>query len=171
MRRESLISAMQTVVELASHYHGAPHREMTVDGLVYGVLHTKFGVSRQHQIRSSVPGRKPDRIDFREGGTNPVVIEFAVRTSKHLNEIYGSQNKDELKKLAKQTHAKGRYLVLLDLSGNAALSKDNLEGTYNEINAGRGRFPRASVRVLYVHPDPESSFHFVWRPNRGQSAV
>jgi hypothetical protein len=160
---------MQTAVELASDYHGEPHREMTVDGLVYGILHTKFGVERQHQIRSSVPGTKPDRIDFREGGTNPVVVEFAVRTAKHLNEIYGSQNKDELKKLAKQTHAKGRFLVLLDLSGDESLMKSRLESTYNKINAGRGRFPRASVRVMYVHPD--ASYHFLWRPKRGQSAV
>jgi hypothetical protein len=163
IKRQTLIEAASTIVTLAAHYKGAPHREMRIDGLVYGVLHTKFGVRRQHQVRNQARvGGHPDRIDFKQSGTNPVVIEFAVRTATHLNEIYGSQNGDELKKLAKQVRMKARYLLLLDLSGNAAISRGRLEPTYDSVNAGRGRFPRSSVRVIYVHPD--SRYHFLWRP-------
>jgi hypothetical protein len=161
IKRDTLIATAQTVVDLASHYKGAPHREMRVDGLVYGVLHTKFGVSRQHRVRRAA-GKKPERIDFKQGGTNPVVIEFAVRTQRHLNEAYGSQNQDELKKLAKQTKMKARYLLLLDLSGHKPVPESRLQPTYDKINAGRGKFPRASVRVIYVHPD--LGYHFLWRP-------
>ena len=162
IRRDTLIATSKVIVDLASHYKGAPHREMRVDGLVYGVLHTKFGVKRQHQVHTSVPKARPDRIDFKQNGKNAVVIEFAVRTLSHLNEAYGSQNRSELKKLAKQTNMSARYLLLLDLSGRAAIARDQLKRTYDRLNAGRGKFPRKSVRVLYVHPD--LSYHFLWNP-------
>lgn len=113
IRRETLIATAKHILELASHYKGAPHREMRLDGLVYGVLNTKFGVSRQHNIRSAIPRRWPKRIDFRQGGTNPVVIEFVVRTEQNRVEAYGGQNKDELHKLARQSKAKARYLLIL----------------------------------------------------------
>src|SRR5262245_24882432 len=118
---------------------------MRVDGLVYGILHERFGVRRQHNVTGG-------RIDFRQPGFNPVVIEFAVRTRRHLNEAYGSQNSDELRKLAKQTAASARFLLLLDLSAEQPLSRTKLKKTYDKINAGRGRFKRRGVRVLYVHP-------------------
>jgi len=153
--RQKLIDAAQTIVELASHYGGAPHREMRVDGLTYGVLHERFGVRRQHHVNGG-------RIDFKQPGFNPVVIEFAVRTQAHLNEVYGSQNEDELRKLAKQVKMSARYLLLLDLSGKDPLTQDQLQKSYNGINAGRGRFPRKSVRVVYVHP--EENHHFLWQP-------
>jgi hypothetical protein len=162
IRRDTLIQTAQTLLTLASHYRGAAHREMRVDGLVYGVLHTKFGVTRQHHVRRTPRKSKPDRIDFKQAGTNPVVIEFAVRTRAHLNEVYGSQNKSELRKMAKQTKMSARYLLLLDLSGVDPLSRERLKSTYDKINAGRGKFPRTSVRVIYAHPT--CTYHFLWRP-------
>ena len=157
------MDAADEILRLAADYKGKPHREMTLDGLVYGYLFAKHGVKRQYKVRNKSK-KRPDRIDFRQPAPNPVVIEFAVRTKKHKNEVYGTQNSDELRKLAKQVKAKARYLLLLDLSEETALTKANLKKTYDKINAGKGKFPRTSVRVLYVHPHRADSFHFLWQP-------
>jgi len=37
IRRKQLVDAAKLILEMASHYKGAPHREMRLDGLVYGV--------------------------------------------------------------------------------------------------------------------------------------
>src|SRR5580704_2009768 len=132
IRRETLVTTAKDILELASHYKGEPHREMRLDGLVYGVLNAKFAVSRQHHVRSSVPGRKPKRIDFRQGGTNPVVIEFVVRTERHRIEAYGGQNEDELHKLARQSNAKARYLLILDIAVEP-IPAEKLKASYAKV--------------------------------------
>ncbi len=162
MNRFSLIKTACDVVTLASHYKGEPHKEMGLDGLLYGVLWAKFKVSRQYQIRST--GRShPKRIDFKQLGLNPVVIEFVTRTETR-GEIYGSQNRSELVKLSKQIKMKSRFLLLLDISGKKPIAEARLKATYTPIKTTRGRYPRTSVRVVYVHPDRQ--YHFLWRPRK-----
>ncbi len=157
--RDTLIATARDILKLASHYKGKPHREMTLDGLVYGVLHTKFAVTRQHRVYSSVPGQKPKRIDFRQGGTNPVVIEFVVRTEHHRNEVYGGQNKDELHKLARQSKVKARYLLILDIATDP-IAQSKLKDSYAKVAHQRGRGARKRVRVIYVHSAED--YHFLW---------
>jgi hypothetical protein len=156
--KDELVKACQRFLELASQYKpGEHHREMGYDGLLFGYLDARFGgLQRQYKIRMG-SSNWPKRIDFRQGGTGPVLIEFVVRTPGR-NEIYGSQNSDELRKLSRQRKASARYLLLLDLSKKPPLDLDDLWGTYKEINSGPGKFKRKSVRVVYVHPDVHGSF-------------
>jgi len=160
--KKQLLQACERVVELAQQYKPTEHhREMGYDGLLFGFLEASFGkIRRQHQIWMG-KSRVPKRIDYRQGGTSPVVIEFAVRTPGR-NEIYGSQNRDEIRKLARQRKASGRYLVLLDLSRKPALVPADLWVTYKGVNAGPGRFTRKPVQVIYVHPALTETF--LWRP-------
>jgi hypothetical protein len=90
------VAACNRVLELACQYRPSEHhREMGYDGLLFGYLGARFGkMTRQHQIKMGRSNR-PKRIDYRQGGTSPVLIEFAVRTPGR-NEIYRSQNWDEL---------------------------------------------------------------------------
>jgi len=158
IKRQTLIEAAQSMLVLASHYKGAPHREMRLDGLVYGFLNAKFGVKRQHHVRS-ISGQKPKRIDFRQGGVNPVVIEFVVRTAHHKNEAYGGQNRGELHKLARQASAKARYLLIMDIAPES-ISMEKIKASYSKVHHQRGRGARMSVRVLYVHQS--DAYHFLW---------
>jgi hypothetical protein len=89
------------------------------------------------------------------------VLEFAVRTPGR-NEIYGSQNRDEIRKLARQRKASARYLLLFDLSRDAPIAIDDLRDTYREVNAGPGKFVRKPVQIVYVHP--EAAYSFIWKP-------
>lgn len=157
-----LIEAGLTVIDLASQYKGEPKREMGVDGLLFGVLYCMAGVN-QRQFKVYQRGRQRAlRIDFAKGWNSPSsVIEFACRT-KGRNEHYGSQNEDELRKLARRIRPNTRFLLLLDMSKNRPTPMDSLKATYDGINAGRGRFHRRSVRVIYVHPDEQ--YHFLWQP-------
>lgn len=162
--RDALIGAGLEIVSMARQYRSSePHREMGLDGIVFGYVQGVFGkVTRQHQwaVKKHI---RPQRIDFRQGGNRPVLIEFASRT-RGRNEIYGSQNRAELLKLCRQYQSKvsARYLLLLDTSGRGPLTRDALKPTYDTIHADRGRFARVSVRVVYVHPDLQ--YHFLWRP-------
>jgi hypothetical protein len=134
---------------------------MGYDGLLFGFLDARFGkMKRQFHIALG-KSKRPKRLDFRQGGTRPVVIEFAVRTPKR-NEIYGSQNRDEVQKLTRQRKASARYLLLLDLSRKKPIQRSDLEDTYNELNSGRGKFVRKPVQIAYVHP--RLSYTFLWRP-------
>jgi len=160
--KPQLLRACKRVIELAQQYKpGEHHREMGYDGLLFGYLDGHFGkMERQRHIRRTGSSR-PKRLDFRQGGARPVVIEFAVRTPGR-NEIYASQNKDEIRKLARQHKASARYLLLLDLSKKRPLNASGLRDTYRQVNAGPGKFIRKPVQVVYVHPDLVESF--IWRP-------
>ncbi len=147
---------------MATHYKGKPHKEMGLDGLLYGVLWARFKVVRQFHIRSS--GRShPKRIDFKQLGNNPVVIEFVTRTETR-GEIYGSQNRSELVKLSKQIKMRSRFLVLLDISGEKPIAESRLKATYDPVKTTRGKYPRTSVRVIYIHP--KEQYHFLWNPRK-----
>lgn len=89
------------------------------------------------------------------------MIEFAVRTRQKGNEIYGSQNRDELHKLTRQNTAKARYLLLLDVAGKP-LPPERLRRTYEAIRGPQGRGSRTSVRVIYAHRS--QGYHFLWQP-------
>ena len=156
---KELLDSTKLVVKLAADYKGAPRREMRLDGLLYGVLHSKYRVRRQHHVRSR--NGRPKRIDFRQPGRNPVVIEFAVRTHQTRRELNGSQNQPELHKLMRQNAASARYLLLLDLA-RESLDKDDLKGTYTTVPGLRGRGPRKSVRIIYAHRT--GTYHFLWQP-------
>jgi hypothetical protein len=136
---------------------------MLIDRTVYAYFEGRFGhFSRQHRVRMHSKPR-PQRIDFRYGTSNPVVIEFAVRPRTKGGHLYGSQNRSELRKLTRvlSSEAKTRVLLLLDLSSNP-IPKPKLKKTYDGINAGKGNFTRHSVRVIYVQRD--NSYHFSWKP-------
>lgn len=144
-------------------YHAGPKREMLIDPALYAYLRaTGRPVSRQ--FHAHLPNaQRPPRIDFRVGGSNPVLIEFAVRPPEGGSQLYGSQNRTELHKLCRFSNqqAKLRALILIDLA-REPLSQDNLKLTYDKIHAGRGRFQRHPVKVIYAHADATCSFK--WSP-------
>lgn len=146
---------------MVDHYHGTrPKTEMLVDYLLYGALQGEFGkFTRQYKVKIGTSTRSK-RVDFRQGGSRPVGIEFAVRTQGR-NEIYGSQNRSEINKLTrlKKSRWSTRILLLLDLA-KKPLSESALRATYAVVKSGKGRFIRHPVSVVYVHK--ESSFRFIW---------
>jgi len=160
--RPKLLLACQRVLELALQYKPSEHhRELGYDGLLFGYLDACFGkIKRQYRIKMGKSG-VPKRIDFRQGGMSPVVVEFAVRTPGR-NEIYGSQNRDEIRKLARQRKASARYLILFDLSRKPPVNLFDLWNTYRQVNSGPGKFKRKPVQVLYLHPKLVG--WFLWRP-------
>jgi len=151
------------VLALLSQYHNPPYKELLLDAILLAYLAGRYSnVARQHHVRL-YGSAKPQRIDFRFGGNNPVVIELAVRPPSGGGSLYGSQNKSELRKLCRVAHSQARLrvLLLLDLARHP-LSKESLQEDYDRQNAGRSRFKRSSVRVIYVHR--RTTFHFSWSP-------
>jgi hypothetical protein len=157
------IAELQCVaLELLHRCHGLA-REMAVDRQLALDLDAEFGpLTRQHHVKL-YRSQRPARIDFRLGGTNPVLIELAVRPEDGASQLYGSQNRPELEKLTRvpQRRAKLRALLLMDLK-QTHLPLDRLKQTYDCVSAGPGRFERNPVQVLYVHK--EAQYHFSWRP-------
>lgn len=166
MNIKTLTESARAVLSLLRDYSGGHvgRREMLLDPVLYGYLQGRFGgMTRQHWV--SIHGRpRPQRIDFRKGGTNPVVVEFAVRPPNGGPTLYGSQNQSELRKLCRvtKTSAKLRALLLLDLSPNP-IRLENLKPSYDKQTSGPGNFARHSVRVIYVQSN--SSYNFLWQPN------
>jgi len=153
------------VLELLAEYHNPPYKELLLDAILFAYLSGKYSkVARQHRVQMCGSG-KPQRIDFRFGGSNPVVLELAVRGPAGGGSLYGSQNGSELRKLCRVAHSQARLrsLLLLDLA-KVPLSKESLKRTYDPLHAGPGKFKRSSVRVIYVHR--RSAFHFSWSPYR-----
>lgn len=161
MNIRELIASGHNVIEFLGRNHGLHGNERKIDPVLFGFLEAKFGgISRQHQV-PMCGGSHPKRIDYRQGGNNPVVIELAVRPRQRANTLYGSHNRSELRKLCRVSSACLRVLLLLDLSDNAT-ARTSLQATYDEQTSGPGNFQRNSVRVIYVHR--QSSYHFVWKP-------
>jgi hypothetical protein len=119
-------------------------------------------VARQHYVYL-YGSSKPQRIDFRFGGSNPVVLELAIRSHAGGGSLSGSQNTKELNKLCRvsRMQARLRVLLLLDLTNNP-VKKAPLKKTYDPLHAGPGNFKRSSVRVVYVHS--QNGFNFSWNP-------
>ncbi len=151
------------VLKLLDQYHNPPDKELLLDAILLAYLSGRFStVSRQHYVYL-YGSQRPQRIDFRFGGSNPVVMEFAVRDPSGGGKLYGSQNQSELRKLCRVSHAQAklRVLLLLDL-GNKPHRKQHLKASYDPLHAGPGKFMRSSVRVIYVHR--QNVFNFIWRP-------
>jgi hypothetical protein len=151
------------VLQLMGKYQNPPQKELLIDAILLAYLSGRFSqVDRQHYVYL-YGSTKPRRIDFRFGGSNPVVLELAVRPPTGGGRLSGSQNISELRKLCRVSHTQARLraLLLLDLYYDP-LQKDSLKATYDRIDAGRGRFKRSSVRVIYVHL--RDTFHFRWSP-------
>ncbi len=151
------------VLRLRGEYHKPPHKELLVDAILFSYLSGRFTkVERQHYVYL-YGSSKPQRIDFRFGGNNPVVLELAVRPPAGGGQLSGSQNIKELRKLCRVSHkqARLRALLLLDLA-DTPLSIQALKRTYDSLHAGRGKFKRSPVRVIYVHQ--QNKFNFSWRP-------
>jgi hypothetical protein len=163
LNRRVLAEIGREVVDLVSDYHGGPKREMLIDPVLYALLRTKYArVTRQYHAH--LPNaQRPPRIDFRVGGTNPVLIEVAVRPPHGTSELYGSQNASELRKLTRFSNqrAKLRALLLIDLHGSPH-DFAALQATYDKVNAGRGKFTRHPVQIVYVHAS--GTFGFKWDP-------
>ena len=163
MRISEIQRTGKEILNLLAHYRHPPPRESLLDPVLFAYLSARFSkVARQHPVYL-YGSTRPQRIDFRFGGSNPVLLELAVRPPIGGGDLYGSQNADELRKLARisPTQARLRVLLLLDLHHDP-LSEASLKATYGSINAGRGRFKRHSVRVIYVHAN--STYHFKWNP-------
>jgi hypothetical protein len=136
-------------------------QERSLHLVVLGLLEAKIGYMKsEFQVGKS----RRTRIDFRHGGTNPALIELAVRSIEHGNELYGPMNESELRKLCKitSTKAKRRLLLLLDPSRLPPIEKNAMRKSYASVSSGRGKFPREPVTIVYVHPALEYSFQ--WRP-------
>jgi hypothetical protein len=157
----------QDIARLVRDYHGGPKREMLIDPALYVYLRlTARGRSVERQFHAHLPKQKrPARVDFRVKNPNAVLIEFAVRPPKGGGHLYGSQNRPELFKLTRFSNvsAKLRALLLIDL-GQEPYDRVSLKKTYDEINAGRGKFKRHPVKVIYAHAD--KAFAFKWNPYR-----
>jgi hypothetical protein len=150
---------------MVKDYHGGPKREMLIDLGLYAYLRAS-GRSVERQFHAHLPGaRKPPRIDFRVKHPNPLLIEFAVRPPHGGVQLYGSQNKSELRKLCRFNNAKAklRALLLIDLAARPH-TLGSLQASYDAIDAGRGRFYRYPVKVIYAHA--EETFSFKWSPFR-----
>ena len=120
------------ILNLLDQYHNPPHRELLLDPILFAYLSGRYSnVARQHYVYL-YGVTKPQRIDFRLGGSNPVVLELAPRKpSGGRSSLTGSQNIGELRKLCRVSHteAKLRALLLLDLA-KEPLEKQALKATY-----------------------------------------
>lgn len=159
------VAAGKALIELRDDYSNPPNSERGLDPLIYAYLrasHPKLKVARQIHVQFSNSSR-PSRIDYRVGGSNPTVIELAVRPPHGIQQLHGPQNLSELKKLSKvpMSKARRRILLLIDLKAHS-LSRAFLKATYDPLHAGKGKKVRHPVTVVYVHRF--SNFWFTWSP-------
>lgn len=161
------IEAALALIELRKHYSNPPKTERGLDPIFYGYItaaHPRVVVSRQLHIKFH-GAKKPSRIDFRIGGTNPTVLELAIRPIDGQQQLCGPQNRDELLKLSKVSlsKAKRRILLLVDLKV-APTVKSKLKATYDPLHAGPGKKTRRVVTVVYVHE--KLQYSFTWQPKK-----
>jgi len=159
--------AAQALIELRRDYSNPPKTERGLDPIFYGYIraaHPHVKVSRQIHMKFHGSSR-PSRIDYRLGGTNPSVVELAVRPSDGQQQLCGPQNYQELLKLSKviPSKAKRRILLLVDLKKNP-MQQTTLQPTYDALHAGRGRKARHAVTVVYVHSTLQYSF--TWKAKK-----
>ena len=165
MNIKQITKAARTVHRLIDGYSSDSEkkREMRQDPLLFGFFEARFGkMSRQKHIFIG-PGAHPKRVDFRHGGQNPALIEFAVRPPDGWAELYGTANKDELNKLTRfpTSKAKLRVLLLFDFVGTP-IRKEKLKESFDRIRSSRGKYRRYAVQVIYVHGT--IAYGFRWTP-------
>lgn len=161
MRFRDISDAATDLLRIYSTYHAPPPGELAFELALHAYLHASFGhMSRQLPVRV---GRSTRRIDLRYGGTNPVVIELALRPRKGGVQLNASQNRKELLKLSRipQSRARRRALLLVDLFRDP-IPEGILRPGYDREHAGRGNFCRRSVRIIYAHEG--SAYDFIWWP-------
>jgi hypothetical protein len=161
------VAAAQALIRLRKLYSNPPKTERGLDPIFFGYItaaHQNVTVSRQLHIKFH-GSTKPSRIDFRIGGTNPTVLELAVRPTDGQQQLCGPQNHDELLKLSKvpPSKAKRRILLLLDLK-KTPMVKLKLKESYDPLHAGPGRRARHYVTVVYVHES--TNYSFTWNPKK-----
>ena len=166
------VSVARQLLLLREDYSNPPRCERELDPLFYAYLkgaHRQVRVSRQAHVRFS-NRKNPSRIDYRLGGSNPTLLELAVRPPNGTQELMGRQNTKELRKLSKfsQTTAKRRILLLLDLKA-IPIQKLRLKSSYKTVHAGPGKKHRSAVTVVYVHA--KSHYNFSWKPYRSSTTV
>ncbi|NMO14149.1 hypothetical protein HPC49_25165 [Pyxidicoccus fallax] len=161
-----LLSVAHTTLNLLRDYSGRPKRERDVDPMLYAILNARFKqpgapVTRQHPIQMLGSRRL---VDFRIGGPNPILLEFAFRPRTGGGDLCSSTNESEILKLSRfpQTEAKLRALLLIDASSSGPYERVQLETKYKDIRTSPGKFDRCPVRVIYAHE--KESFHFCWTP-------
>ena len=155
--------AISVVVKLLKEYPSLPREERELDRILYAYFKGRYpNASRQKGVVFS--GGTRGRIDFRLGGTNPAVIELAVRSQDGGNIGVGG-NKPELGKLSRvpQAQAKVRVLLLVDLNSRP-VSFQSLKNGYDAYHLGRGKFERQPVSVVYA--SLEEVHRFPWSPYR-----
>jgi hypothetical protein len=168
VKTESVVVAARNVLNILDEYQGpkVKKNERAIDAVFLAYLRgCGLKVARQHHIWMYGTS-KPQRIDYRVAGNPRSVIELAVRPPQGRYELDADSNHTELKKLARVTQgdAHMRYLVLLDLSTKyAPIDRATLEADYGGLNAGRGKFTRNPVRVIYAHA-AGGEYHFPWSP-------
>ena len=165
MNLKQLARAAREVHDLIDAYSSdsAKKREMVQDPLLFGFFSARFGdMSRQRHIYIG-RSKRPKRVDFRFGGANTVLIEFAVRPPHGGAELYGTQNRDELNKLTRfpRSTASLRVLLLFDFR-RVGIAKDKLRASFANVCTSPGRYARYPVQILYVHH--RGSYRFLWKP-------
>ena len=160
LEKRTLDKIGRQAINLTESMSWGKSKEGWLHGVVLGLLEAKSGkMTTEHNVRHG-------RIDLRQGGSNPTVIELVVRSSSG-NTLYASQNRKELRKLTQmpQSKAKRRFLLLLDLGWSEPISKATLKRSYDHVRIGRGRLSsKKGVRVMYVHKEKSKSYDFLWRP-------
>ncbi len=155
------------ILDVVAKYNGpkVKKNERAVDPIFMAYLKGEgFRVSRQYPMHI-YGARKPHRIDYRILGNRRSVLELAVRPPSGRKELSAASNHSELKKLARivQNEAHMRYLLLLDFSSHRGpIPPEDMRRDYAVLNAGRGNFPRRSVRVVYAHSALQ--YDFSWKP-------
>jgi len=162
---QQITECAEELLEMVTHYKSLKRRgELGADLLLYGLLQGRFGhMTRQHPV-------KLGRIDFRYGASAPVVIELVHRGRRDPRAgLFASQNRSEIRKLTRVTNttARTRILLLIDRSSDS-IPRRNLKPSYDATNAGRGRFTRHSIRVIYV--SRTNSYNFIWCQRRLKTA-
>jgi hypothetical protein len=158
LTKVQLIKAGHDTLRMAQKVGASHQTERWLHGVLLGALQARVGdMTSEYQVGGG-------RIDFRHGGSNPSVVELVVRY--HMVEEAPSSNRTELSKLCKvrSTQARTRYLLILDVSEGQPVKKRNLQRSYGKYNAGRGRFERQPIRIVYLHPESRHDFDFVWTP-------
>jgi hypothetical protein len=144
--------AKEVLSTVAEYKNRGQYSEKHLELVLLALLRRHF-TTVDTQVVSALPAavgsKKQNQIDFRVGTTNRVVLEFAVRTKKHGNEHHVSQNKPELRKLTHERVAKVRYLLILDVSGQAHMAKATLEKKYKGHTSARTFKRIKGITVVY----------------------
>jgi hypothetical protein len=160
LTKKDLVTIGKAVIQISRNLPPEKRAERWLLPVIYGFVSGHFGpkFTREKLVAGG-------RIDFRYNGAASTVFEVAVRDPTHQIQVYGPGNRAELHKLCRETGAWTRALLLIDLSGEAAIPEERLKKSYDQVSGPPGGGHREPVRVIYVHP--REDYDFLWRPWRG----